>query len=284
MYRAKESGGGRCEVYDAALRRRAEERRALRAAIFSAVERRELRVVYQPAISVRDGRVLGAEALVRWAHPQRGLLPAAEFLPAAEEVGMGGRIGRFVLGEVVAEAARQRHGPAERDALVLAVNVSRGQLLDPTFVPTVRDLLLETGGDGARLVVEVHESVLAAAAAEEIVALEQLRGLGVHLVADNFGAGTCSLQQLRRLPVSALKVDRSYIARLGRTRGDTRLVGAVVDLAHALGLVAVAEGVETPTQLQWLRAMGCDIAQGNHVAHPGPLDESLARLVWDRTG
>ncbi|HLZ37245.1 MAG TPA: EAL domain-containing protein [Mycobacteriales bacterium] len=285
MYRAKEHGGGRSEVYDAALRRRAEERRTLRAAILAAAERREFRVVYQPAVSLRDGRVLGAEALVRWAHPQRGLLPAAEFLPAAEEVGMGGRIGRFVLDEVVAEVARRhRPGRAHTDVLMIAVNVSRGQLLDPTFVPAVHGLLRETGGDPARLVVEVHETTLAGAGAEEIATLEQLSRLGVHLVADNFGAGTCSLQQLKRLPVSALKVDRSFIAQLGKSRGDSRLVGAVVDLAHALGLVAIAEGVETSAQLRSLQAMGCDVAQGNHLAPPGPLDDSLARLAWDRTG
>jgi diguanylate cyclase (GGDEF)-like protein len=288
MYRAKERGGGRGEVYDVALRQRADERRALRAAILAAAEHGELCVVYQPAVSLGDGRVLGAEALVRWAHPQRGLLPAAEFLPAAEEVGLGGRIGRFVLGEVVAEVARRQHrgwdvggfvpAGAHGPGLSLAVNVSHRQLLDPAFVPTVQDLLHGTGADPARLVVEVRESTLADAGSEEVSALEQLRALGVHLVIDNFGAGACSLQRLKRLPVSGLKVDASFVAGLGRSRGDTGIVGAIVDLAHALDLFAVAEGVETSGQLRSLRAIGCDIAQGYHIAQPGPLDESLAAL------
>ena len=271
MYHAKESGRGRAEVFDETMRARAVSRHATENDLHRALERGELLLFFQPIISLRDARCVGAEALVRWQHPERGLMLPDEFVPLAEETGLVVELGTWVLDEAAHEAARfqsEHHQP-----FVVSVNLSARQLAQPGLAERLAEVLERSGLDPGNLCLEITESVMMEDAEAVISVVERVRALGVRLSIDDFGTGYSSLGYLKRFPVDAVKIDRSFVDGLGVDPGDAAIVTAVIGLAHALGLQVVAEGVETEHQLTELVALGCDEAQGYYFAPPQPVQD-----------
>jgi diguanylate cyclase (GGDEF)-like protein/PAS domain S-box-containing protein len=280
MYLAKDRGRARFEVFDEAMRDESTERLLLENALRRAPERGELRALYQPIVRLVDGTMVAAEALVRWVHPERGLLEASQFVPLAEETGIIVPVGGWVLEEACRQAATW---PGNGDAPAVSVNLSARQLSRPDLVDLVAHALRESGLNPDRLWLEITESVLMEDADTAVAALERLRALGAHLSVDDFGTGYSSLAYLRRFPVDSLKVDRSFVAGLGQDPEDSAIVEAVVSMAHSLHLSVVAEGVETLEQLTRLRELGCELAQGFYFAAPVPssaLDPLGVRSRW----
>jgi diguanylate cyclase (GGDEF)-like protein/PAS domain S-box-containing protein len=276
MYRAKERGKDRWELFDELMRETARERHETENALHRALERGELRVHYQPVVSLLDGGCIGAEALVRWAHPDRGLLVPAQFIDLAEETGLIIPVGRWVIEEA---CRRSREWRAEHgQGFVVSVNLSCRQLSNPELAEHVRSALDLSGSDPAGLCFEITENALMGDAEATRGAITALKGLGVGLCIDDFGTGYSSLGYLKRFPVDAVKVDRSFIGGLGSDPEDSAIVAAVVSLGHALGLTVIAEGVETDRQLSELASLGCDAAQGNVFARPGPSADVPARV------
>jgi len=270
MYRAKARGRNCVEAFEAgghehgmlALRTAGELRRG--------IERGEIVPYYQPIVDLASGRTLGYEVLARWLHPDRGLLNPREFMPLAEETGLLVELGAKILRDSLAQLARWRAGaPAFADC-TLSVNVGTRQLIDPEFADVVCEALAETGVDAGSVWLEITETALLADVKSAHVALRELRSLGLHLSVDDFGTGYSSLTYLKRFPVEAIKIDRSFVAGLGLDSDDTTIVGAVIKLGQALGLHVVAEGVESPLQLNHLRELGCDRAQGYLFSRPRP--------------
>jgi len=280
MYLAKDRGRARFEIFDEAMRDKSTERLLLENALRRAPERGELRALYQPIVRLADGSMVGAEALVRWDHPERGLLEASQFVPLAEETGIIVPLGSWMLTEACREAVSWG---GDGRAPAVSVNLSARQLSQPDLVDTVDQALRQTGLDADHLWLEITESVLMEDADTAVEALRRLRALGVHLCVDDFGTGYSSLAYLRRFPVDALKVDRSFVAGLGEDPEDSAIVEAVVSMAHSLRLSVVAEGVETEEQLARLRDLGCELAQGFYFAAPLPpsaLDPLGAHPRW----
>ncbi|HVM01669.1 MAG TPA: EAL domain-containing protein, partial [Acidimicrobiales bacterium] len=271
MYQAKDLGRNRIEVFDSAMRAKVVARAEQAAGLRRAVDRGELRVHYQPEVRLSDETVCGVEALVRWQHPERGLIGPAEFIAVAEETGLVVGLGAEVLRTACHDL--ERLSVLAPGALTVSVNLSARQLVEPGVIDTVWEQLCATGMDPARLRLEITESVLLEDVSTSVEALLGLRALGVQLAIDDFGTGYSSLSYLRRFPVDAVKVDRSFVAGLGDDPAAEAIVAAVVNLAHALGLAVVAEGVETEQQLVILRALGCDRAQGHLWSPARPVDE-----------
>ncbi|MGQ0805208.1 MAG: sensor domain-containing protein [Actinomycetota bacterium] len=267
MYRAKERGKGRWEVFDDAMRTSALERLEIDNALHQAVERREFRVVYQPLVALDDRRCVGAEALVRWQHPTRGLLAPGEFVDLAEESGLIVPVGAWVLEEACRQAAEWQAADGVDD-FVISVNLSARQLSHADTPAYVAAALTASGIDPSKLSLEITESVLMDDAESTMGAITALRDLGVGFSIDDFGTGYSSLGYLKRFPVDSVKIDRSFVSGLGSNPEDSAIVAAVVSLGHALGLTVVAEGVETERQLEELVALGCDTAQGFYFAEP----------------
>jgi len=277
MYRAKELGRGRAELFDDAMRRRAMARLEMEAELRQAIEQDDLVLRYQPVVDLATGTISGVEALVRWDHPKRGLVSPVDFIPLAEDTGLIVPLGRWVLRTACAQVAAWACELGEAAAhLTMAVNLSGRQLAQPDLVELVAGTLAETGLDPGRLELEITESVLMEDSAG--VALVRLHDLGVRLAVDDFGTGYSSLIYLRRFPVDTLKLDQFFVSGLARNTQDTAIVRSTIDLAHALGLAALAEGVEKPRQLDVLRSMGCDYAQGYLWSEPVTADE-IARLL-----
>jgi diguanylate cyclase (GGDEF)-like protein len=271
MYRAKERGKGRWEVFDDAMRTSALERLEIENALHRAVERREFRVVYQPLVALDDRRCVGAEALVRWQHPTRGLLAPGEFVDLAEESGLIVPVGAWVLEEACRQAAEWQAADGVSD-FVVSVNLSARQLSHAGTPAYVAAALAASGIDPSKLSLEITESVLMDDAESTMGAITALRDLGVGFSIDDFGTGYSSLGYLKRFPVDSVKIDRSFVSGLGSNPEDSAIVAAVVSLGHALGLTVVAEGVETERQLEELVALGCDTAQGFYFAEPEAAD------------
>jgi diguanylate cyclase (GGDEF)-like protein/PAS domain S-box-containing protein len=272
-YRAKERGRARWELYDHEMRRRADKRLRTQNELRRGIESGHLVLHFQPLVRLDDGQIRSVEALVRWDHPERGLLPPEEFIPVAEETGLIGPLGSWVLEEACRQAATWSPSAQADDAPAITVNLSARQLARPDFEDTVARILEETSLDSTRLMFEITETVLMEQAPYILGVLGRLRDIGVHLAIDDFGTGYSSLNYLKRFPVDALKVDRSFVDGLGRDPEDSAIVAAVVDLAHARGLSAIAEGVETKEQLKQVRRVGCDMAQGYYFARPQPADD-----------
>jgi predicted signal transduction protein with EAL and GGDEF domain len=268
MYRAKERGKARYELFDEGVRARAVERMETENALPRAIERGELRLHYQPMVDLRDGTTRGLEALVRWEHPTRGLLQPAAFVPLAEETGQILELGRWVLHRACRDAARWRR----RGRLLLAVNLSARQLLEPELVDSVYGALADSGLPPTDLCLEITESAVMEDVEGALAVLRALRAHEVRIGIDDFGTGYASLSGLRRLPADVLKVDRTFVAGLESGGQDRAIVSAVLGMADALGLVTVAEGVETAGQAAQLQAIGCRYAQGFHFARPLPPD------------
>jgi diguanylate cyclase (GGDEF)-like protein len=277
MYRAKGAGGARVVLFDEVTRERALARLHNENAIRKAIEREEFRVFFQPEISIDGEHIMGMEALVRWQHPERGLLGPGEFISLAEETGLIVPLGTWVLRDACQRAVVwQRSRPADQP-LTLRVNVSARQLAQDSLRATVAEIIQETGIDPAKLCLEVTESVLIEDPEESIRTLTELKQLGVKIAIDDFGTGYSSLEYLRRLPVDCVKVDRSFVRGVPENEEDVAIVNAVIELGHALKLSVTAEGVETTDQFDNLRAAGCDTAQGFLFFRPEPPEE-VAKL------
>jgi diguanylate cyclase (GGDEF)-like protein len=278
MYRAKHAGKARYEVFEEAMNARALERLEMENDLRRGLERREFTVHYQPVVMLEAGEVVGFEALVRWDRPEHGLLTAGEFVPLAEDTGLIIPIGRWVLQEACRQARNwQQRYPSDPPPTVF-VNLSAKQLQDPDLVQTVARTARQAGLDPRCLELEITEDAAMDDAPATAAVLEELKTLGVRVAIDDFGTGYSSLSYLERFPVDSLKVDRSFIESLGRDSGATVLVRAMIDLAHALGLRVIAEGVETDEQLRRVRELGCDLAQGCHFSGPLPGEEAGALL------
>ena len=221
-----------------------------------------MRVHYQPIIDLADGSLFGFEALIRWEHPERGLVPPMEFVPLAEETGLIVPLGVWALEQACAQAVRWHRATPDASPLSMSVNLSPRQLAEPALPNDVARVLHDTGIVPGALWLEITESTLMRDAESALSALGALRALGLHLAVDDFGSGYSSLAYLQRLPVEALKIDRTFTAGVGQQQDSTAIVDAVVSLARALRLSTVAEGIETPEQFQQLRAMGCELGQG----------------------
>ena len=270
MYRAKARGRdcverfapGTHETTVLALRTANELRRGL--------ERGEVVPYFQPIVELTTGHVTGFEALARWLHPDRGLLSPDQFLPMAEETGLVDQIGASILEDALSQFARWRARDLPFADATLAVNVGTRQVVDPAFATLVADLLAQTGIPADSLWLEITETALLADVKASTVALRSLRSLGLHLAVDDFGTGYSSLTYLKRFPVEAIKIDRSFVAGLGLDSEDTTIVEAVVNLGHSFGIAVIAEGLETPLQLARLRELGCDRGQGYLFGRPRP--------------
>jgi diguanylate cyclase (GGDEF)-like protein len=280
MYRAKELGRSRYELFDDASRQRAIERLKLEAALGHAVERSELKVHYQPRVSLvdGDGAVTGFEALVRWEHPERGLIGPGEFIPLAEETGMVLRIGEYVLEQALRQIARWREVSPD---VTMSVNLSFRQLEDAGLTSMLARVIQATDVDPAALCLEIGETAIMRNPDVVVRALQRLKTIGVRIAIDDYGSGSSSLSRLRQLPLDTLKIHESFVSGLGDDPEETPIVAALVELGHALGLSVVAEGVETDAQLAALRALGCDAAQGFLLGRPAP-EEDLQALLGSR--
>jgi diguanylate cyclase (GGDEF)-like protein len=278
MYRAKEAGGGRLMLFDEVTRQRALTRLHTEQALREAIEREEFRVVFQPEVSVESGAIVGLEALVRWQHPERGLLAPDEFIALAEETGLIVPIGTLVLREACRLTQGWLQTRSDEEPLVVRVNVSARQLAHDDLPAVVASVLEETGMDPCHLCLEVTESVLIEDPESSITTLAALRRLGVKIAVDDFGTGYSSLEYLRRFPVDCVKIDRSFVRGLPHSSEDVAIVNAVIELGHALSLSVTAEGVETSEQLGNLQNAGCDTAQGflfSRPEHPDVVERLL---------
>jgi diguanylate cyclase (GGDEF)-like protein len=277
MYRAKDRGRARYELFDEDSRRRASQRIELEAAIRQALERDELRVHYQPHVVLHGMDVVnGVEALVRWHHPTRGLLAAGEFMPLADELGLTVSIGRFVLEQAVAQLSKWR---AHKPEMTLSLNISPRQLRDPDLPRLLSESVRAGELDPAGIYLELSETGLAEDPDHAVRALHALKETGVRITIDDFGVGALSLAWLTRMPVDALKIHESFVAGLGTNPENASLLGALVELGHALGLDVIAEGVENEAQLEQLRVLGCDAVQGYAIGRPVAGDELEAALL-----
>jgi diguanylate cyclase (GGDEF)-like protein len=276
MYRAKASGRATYEVFDEAMNTLALERLDLEANLRRAVERGEFKVYYQPQMDLSTGRLAGWEALVRWRHPEQGLLPPSAFLSIAEETGLITQISNLVLEEACRQAKewQERH-PAAGTSLKMSVNISARQFQRPDqLVREVVRALEETGLAPGSLVLEITESMIMGDAEYNADTLGRLKDLGVAVAIDDFGTGYSNLAYLKHFPVDILKVDKAFIAGLGESSKDTALVAAIISVAHALDLRTVAEGIETTEQLDRLEALGCKLGQGYYFSEPLPAHEA----------
>jgi len=268
MYAAKAAGPGRVQVFAPAMRAALDQRLALEAELHHALEHGEFELHYQSYVHLETGTVIGAEALVRWRSPTRGLVPPAQFIPVVEDNAMIVGLGRWILFTACHDAAGwQPPDPAR--VLTVSVNVSGRQLAEPGFVADVARALAESALVPAALTVEITESVFVDQGPELLDTLASLKTLGVRIAVDDFGTGYSSLSRLQTFPVDILKVDQSFVCRIDEPQGHA-LVAAVLAMAHALLLDVVAEGVETPAHAAALSALGCRVAQGYLYSRPGP--------------
>jgi diguanylate cyclase (GGDEF)-like protein/PAS domain S-box-containing protein len=282
LHRAKDRGRARSELFVEDYRVTAVHRLRTANDLHRALTESEFRVVYQPEIDLRTGHVTGVEALVRWHHPERGLVPPGEFVPLAEQTGLIAGIGAWVLDTALAQAAEWSDARFDSTALAVWVNLSARQLGDPGLVELVSGTLRRHGVDAAQLGLEITETALLEDAEGAVTALSSLRELGVRLAVDDFGTGYSSLSYLKRLPVDAVKIDRSFVDGLAVDGDDSAIVAAVAGMARALRLTTIAEGVENLDQLHALRRLGCDLAQGHFFTTPQPPAHITRLLESDR--
>jgi diguanylate cyclase (GGDEF)-like protein len=278
MYRAKEKGRAGYELYDEDLRERMTYRRRVEDELGVALDSGQLRLAFQPVVELPSRRIVGAEALLRWEHPEKGLVAAGEFIHVAEESGLVVPLGNWALEAACAEASRWRQRTSGAEPPWIAVNLSPRQLGQPRLAGTIAELLARYGLAPSALVLEVTEHVLLDDAETPRATLAALRALGVQLVLDDFGTGYASLAYLRRLPLQGLKVDRSFVRGLGIDPEDTAIVEAVGGIARGMNLQLIAEGVETERQVSELIALGCPRAQGYLFSRPVP-GEDFERLL-----
>jgi diguanylate cyclase (GGDEF)-like protein len=284
VFRAKEEGRARHVVFDEAVDASSIRRFELEADLRQAVKQNQLRVFYQPELELNTGRVVGFEALVRWEHPTRGLVPPNDFIPLAEDSGEIIPIGQWVLAEACRQTRAWQSRLAELGHFTMAVNLSAKEFMEPDLTWRVAKTLRETGLRPDMLRIEITESVLMRDIALARKVFFELKGLGVEIAIDDFGTGYSSLNYLRRLPADVLKVDRSFVTDVDHDEREASIVRAVVNVARALDLTVVAEGIERPEQVQILSDIGCATAQGFLFSRPQPADliEQFVREQRDR--
>ncbi len=281
MVRAKEDPAHRVLLFEPTMSAAMLERIDLENDLRSALVRGELRCHYQPIVDLHDGRIVGFEALVRWQHPTRGLIPPLSFIPMAEETGLIAPLGRWVLETACRQAVAWR-AKTTGAPLVMSVNLSARQFVQADLVDEVSGILTMTGLEPSELELEITESVLMDQSESGVRTLRRLRELGVRLVLDDFGTGYSSLSYLKHLPLDTIKIDRSFVVGLDG-KADRSIVEAVVALAHGLGIGVVAEGIETETQHRQLIELGCDLGQGYLFSPPVPGIEATRLLKPRRT-
>ena len=276
MYRAKKNGCQSCEFYSPELNLCTFERQFTREELQRALERNELTLHYQPKVDLKTGAITGVEALSRWTHPTRGTILPGQFIPIAEESGLILPIGAWVFGEACTQA--RAWADAGMPPKTMAVNVSRVQFQSGDFLDGLFAALSKTGMDPGFLELDVTESVLMHHPERTAFILKTLRDKGVQVSVDNFGTGNSSLSSMQKLPLKALKIDRSFIRQITTVPGGTATVEAFIDMARSLHLRVIAQGVETTEDLEFLWAHDCDEAQGNFFSRPVPPDQ-LAKLL-----
>jgi EAL domain-containing protein (putative c-di-GMP-specific phosphodiesterase class I) len=243
-----------------------------------AIEDSELFVLYQPVFDLQNGTMLGAEALVRWHHSERGVIPPAEFIPVAEQRGLITAVGDFVLNEACRQLAAWRSAEGCPERLTIGVNLSGRELRDPGLVDRVAATLARHHLAPQRLVLEITENVLIGELGDAHRAIESLTTLGIRIALDDFGTGYSTLAHLRKLQTDILKIDRSFVSQITGKSRDRAIIAAVTGMAHALGMTVVAEGVETEAQRDELATIGCDAAQGYLFARP--LAPDVVAAMW----
>jgi predicted signal transduction protein with EAL and GGDEF domain len=272
LYGAKADGRGSYRFFEAAMDARMKARRALELALRNALGNGEFTLHYQPLVRLHDSRVTCCEALLRWQHPKRGMIPPAEFVPVAEEIGLIVPLGEWVLRKACADAA---HWPAD---VKVAVNLSAIQVMNRNLVPVVLGALAAAGLSATRLEIEITESVLMQNTDTTLAALHRLRQLGVRISMDDFGTGYSSLSYLRSFPFDKIKIDRGFVSGLSDGHDSVAIVMAIAGLARNLRIVTTAEGVETEQQLHQVKALGCTEMQGHLFSPPRPIEE-IRRLL-----
>jgi diguanylate cyclase (GGDEF)-like protein len=278
MYTAKQNGRGTFRRYEAGMHAGTEDRVQLESDLHNALASNQFELYYQPKVDTRTGEVRSAEALIRWVHPTRGVVSPADFIPLAEECGLIGAIGAWVIREACRQArAWQIDGVPP---LRVSVNLSASQFRDAGLVDSIRRALEDAGLEARYLEVELTESAVMSDPEQSIAILEHLSAMGVLVSVDDFGTGYSSMSYLRRFPIDKLKIDRVFINEIVSRPEDASIVRAIVSLAHSLRLKVVAEGVETPAQLEFLKTAGCDEYQGYHFSRPLPAAE-FERVMRD---
>jgi predicted signal transduction protein with EAL and GGDEF domain len=278
MYAAKECGKNTVRVFEDGMHRRVLDRLELTGELQQAVGQEQFELDYQPVVELQTGRIVGAEALVRWAHPSRGRLAPVEFVGLAEETGLIVPLGGWILRTACRQAASWSHALPERPPFEINVNVSTRQLQDPTFPALVANVLTETGVPPHALVLEITESLLPEDGAAMIEQLGRLKSLGLRIAVDDFGTGYSALSRLHHFPIDIVKIDRSFITDIERDRSRAQLVQGIVSLAGSLELDVVAEGIEHPAQADQLREMRTPHGQGYLFSRPVAPDRMWALL------
>jgi predicted signal transduction protein with EAL and GGDEF domain len=282
MHRARSLSESKYEIFDRAMHERAVHRLKLEADLRRAIERQEFRLHYLPIVSLQDGRFQAFEALIRWERPGTGLLAPLEFLTVAEETGLIRTIGKWVLHEACRQAKAWNQEFSAGPAIHIAVNISAKQFIPHELVTHVEEALRETGFEASNLELEITESVAMRDPERAAEILNELKAIGVRLSLDDFGTGYSSLSYLRRFPIDTLKIDRSFIFDIETNPGSMEIVQAIVTLAHNLRMQVVAEGPETAGQLQLLRELRCEYAQGFYYSKPVDHPEALQLLLKNR--
>jgi diguanylate cyclase (GGDEF)-like protein/PAS domain S-box-containing protein len=284
MYRAKSMGKARSAVFDRAMHSSAVALLELETELRRAVERMDFRMVYQPIVSLESRRIVGFESLIRWSHPTQGEIPPAKFIPLAEETGLIVPIGLWTLRESCRQL-RAWQGLARRTPpIMMSVNLSGIQLLQPELIMQTDLLLRETGLDGRTLKLEITESIIMEHAQYAMDMLKQIKALSVRLAIDDFGTGYSSMSYLRRYPIDTVKIDQSFVAKITTDEESLEIVRSIVTMAHNLKMDVVAEGVETKEQLEKLRSLNCEYGQGFYFSRPVERDAAEALLLSRGSG
>lgn len=276
---AQRRGGDTIQVFDESLRAIAERKADIEDGLRTAITNQELSLLFQPEVSLRTGHITGCEALLRWDSPRLGSVSPAEFVPVAEAANLIGGIGDWVLRTALTQSSAWSRDFVDRPPLLVAVNISAHQFGASDFTRAIADLIAATGADPTAICLEITESALLDDTGETVDKLLDLKRLGVQLAIDDFGTGYSSLSYLRRFPIDILKVDQTFMSGLGKDPEDSAIVQAVIHMGQALGMVTIAEGVESDHQVIELRELQCDIAQGYLYARPMPASDLTALLV-----
>ena len=278
LYAAKDRGRARLEQFNDDLHARAEKRVQIESDLRAALRESQLFVEYQPQVRLRDGCVVGVEALVRWRHPVHGVMPPGDFIPVAEDCGLIVKIGRLVLQESCRQLVEWTKLAPGRP-LAMTVNLSPRQIAEPGFFAELRQILADTKIDPTALCLEITESAMMSAPEEVVRLLNQIKQLGVFIAIDDFGTDHSSLSRLRDMPAEVLKIDRCFVDGLSSEPGDTAIVSSILSLAYAMGKHTIAEGVEKREQAAMLLRMGCEVAQGYFFSRPVAADQIVPMLT-----
>jgi len=274
MYQAKSAGRARVVTFDSEMHRQAMDRLTLEEDLEHSMEREEMRLVYQPILNLETGGIEGFEALIRWQHPTRGVVPPDEFIGIAEDNGRILDIGEWVLRTACAQIKEWNTKYPASSQMFMNVNISKRQLIHPEFIDTLRDVMDKAGIEPSVLKIEITESTIVDNRSDIIPTLERVRALGVRTAMDDFGTGHSSLSGLHRFPIDILKIDRSFIKSMEQSKELAAVVYSIVTLAQHLGMEIVAEGVETPEQIAILQSHGVQFGQGYHFSRPLPASEA----------